>query len=256
MRTRCSFQLETFVRSGEPITVKTAKGSVVLAQERSETVNAAMVEVNCSIAEGAYECAREELIKALLYALGKGSRIVDHRGCNEIPDSAEGSAAVGGYGTVRVVASLVVDNAGHPQGLRINVNSPSPAIAAYYEASIHTNPVVAFREYFKIIEYFSGVTEQAERDKDRIVGSVGRSWDIPVPVVESQRHSGESDDKVKKRLAGELYDLRGKASHLRPDYGLVPTNLAAVAEYSNHLPVIEAVARHSLETNPETRLSA
>ncbi len=67
--------------------------------------------------------------------------------------------------------------------------------------------------------------------------------------------SGTALEEAKTSIAEKLVELRGSASHLRPDYGLVPTDENRIKEFEEWAPRMRSIARHSLEFNPETSAS-
>ena len=243
----------------------TSKASVVLVPDADEKKNGELTKATVTV-DGKFSLegvlrARCELMKVLLRNAPKGAKIIDRIGL--MPDTYE-EIAMGEEVTnagkpmrgITVTGSaryLIPYGKMHDEPLRINVDSDSPAIFCYYYSMRRNNPVDGFREMFKIIEYFCGVREAQQSDKERIIAGLERTWWIPVEALDLARKFVKNENMTSTGLANHLIDLRGKCSHMRPDYGLTPTDLYGQARLTEMSIVLDIIVRHSMERNPETK---
>lgn len=261
MRTEYTFPIETFIRRTDGLLVKTSKAEIALIPDEDERKNGeltrALVTVAGRFCIGTIVVARHELMKVLLRHAPRGARIADKIGIvpkawREIPErDGEKAGVEGGVPLMLLARSLARYGSLQSESLKINVDSDSPAIFCYYEAMRKSHPVDGFRELFKIIDYFGGAKGR-KNDTERILASLDKSWWIPDEALGMARSLLENQGLERLGLTKHLIDLRGKCSHMRPDYGLTPTDMFGQARLTEMSIVLDMIVRHTLEKNPET----
>lgn len=262
MRTEYTFPIETFVKRSDKLFTRTSKAEIVLVPDDYDRKNGeltrALVTVAGSFCFDTMIEARHELMKVLLRNAPKQARIIEKIGM--VPDSwrvitehdGERAAVNGGISILLQGKSLTLYGNLRSEPLKINVDTDSPAVFCYYESMRKSHPVDGFRELFKTIDYFGGAREN-EKDTGRILASLDKTWWIPDEALSMARNIVRDQKLDRPRLTKYLIDLRGKCSHLRPDYGLTPMDLCGQARIVEMSIVLDMIARHTLEKNPETR---
>lgn len=267
MKTEYTFSVETWIQHTERIQIETDIASIELIPDPDEKKNNELTKATVTLDGDATPelalSARQELMKVLLRYTVKGARVIDRPGF--MPDSwrtiltsdddpeTEMKRGVSVLLSGRKLASY---DPSHDRTLKINVDSNSPAIFCYYEAWRKTHPVDAYREFFKIVEFFSGSRENNEKDRSRILSHLGKDWWIPRDALSMARRLHQNESLTTEELAKMLYDLRGKCSHMRPEYGLTPKDLEGQAKVAAMTPVLEMIVHYSLGQNPKTKDAA
>lgn len=201
--------------------------------------------------EGSRQIARNELIKVLLTSYGTQARVLRLIGSRQVPDDTRTQPT-----TVKmeyIAGAKFVAREGSPglEILKVNVNASGKAetaILQYYEALTKDHPVDRYREMFKVIEFLSS--------PGNVVDGLNKGlWSIP-PGILSEAISKFTPRFVNPglKLAVVLVDTRDKWSHLKEGYGSKPSDSNAIEEVKRVLPMLESIAKHSLETNPTTRI--
>lgn len=264
MKTQYTFLIETFVQHPGQLSFHTTKADVVLIPDSDDKKNKELTKATVTVDgkfsfEGMLQ-ARYELMKILLRNVPKGARIIDGIGLmpdtyEEIKDDKDQTNAkpIKGITVKGSARCLIPYDKMRNEPLRIDTDSNSPAIFCYYDSMRKTHPVDGYRELFKVIEYFSGAKEGGKKDKQRILDHLDKTWWIPDDALDMARRFLREENLSSIDLASRLVDLRGKCSHMRPDYGLTPTDLYGQARLTEMSIVLETVVRHSLERNPKTR---
>jgi len=260
------YRIETFIKSHDAVSVDTSRARIELIpdHEQEDELRTAKVTIEGHHKLESFFLAREELAKVLLrYTRANPKLIVDLQGF--LPDKwqLESGEIVSLREEVEIISPqarkkiLRWFNPEDDWCLRVNVNSKSPAILCYYEATRRDHAIDKYRELFKVIEYFSDIKEEGKRtrDLDHIRDHLGveRGWDIDETALSWAKQVFQEDNLTESDLAKRLIDLRDECSHLRPNYGLKPNDYDSIARINAVIPALDRIVRHSLEEHPETR---
>jgi len=202
--------------------------------------------------------AIRELKKVLLRYACPAARIVVTSGAEEVPTEEEAAhphrVQKNLTSCARFIARCDPDS---QHTLKINMDSSSPTLLQFYEAAKKDDPVDKYMSLFKIIEYLSGVKKDSELDTIR--SHLQKDWWIPDDVrvrldelmkrsILPTKHRRFFDDPP-----SYLYQLRGIAHHMRPEYGLTPLDEDSIAELAEANVILQEIVKHTLERHPDTK---
>jgi hypothetical protein len=264
MKVQYVFSIETFFELPDKKTVKTALAEIELIPDgqNHNLLTKAIVRYDGPHSVERMFQARYDLIKVILRHASVDAIVVNNLSVpdsfDQIPTDGE-PASLARHGITKIGSMSLMDPWEYRlqvrKNLKIDVNSNSPAIFCYYEAMRKDDSIDKFVQLFKVIEFFSGITKKGKKLKV-FMDHLDKTWWIPDDAMEIARGLLRKQSLSKSELALNLYGLRGKCSHLEPEYGLSPIDFAGISEISAMIVVLEMVARHSLERNPTTRENA
>ncbi len=181
MRTEYVFAVATYVTSDHPRSFKTKRADIVLFSEGNGLLDQAAVSVEGGLEESSEQIAREELYKVLLSQIGDSARVV--AGPVEVREKPETETERAGarVGSTQVSADVILVREYQddlPGKVNIDPDSDSPAIYQYHHGATQSDPVNQFKEGYKVIEYFSGASNNRSSGRQRVIGNLGETWEF------------------------------------------------------------------------------
>jgi hypothetical protein len=255
------FEVETHVTHNEEVRVTTSRAEVILIPDSSASnqLRLAKVVLKEGVTSGE-KAANDELVRVLVGYGYPSTKLVDPlssplmiKGHKE-SDTGGRTQILTKTSDARIVKRY---DPRSPKALRIDVNSDSPAIAAYFDAMMKQDPFDRCLGLLKVLEFLC--VGKRRSTEDALRHGLGKSWWIPQETEKRLMDLMAKRLSLSKDASAYLWHLRNRISHLkrggmqRIRFGMRPRSRENTDEVFEALEVLREIVRYSLEQHPGTR---